>query len=173
MIKILIIYTIVVMAVLACVMVAFFVVLSRMVNTVARRYDDLERTLLGLRDGTKYFYLEKRRSFRIKTDMLAHFADKATGDDYVKIHDISYDGAFLKTTQGLKAGETVKLDIYLPFFPKPVYAEAKVIRASSTKEIKGMSAIFEIGAEFTKMSGDDREKLVESINILNRMPRRK
>ena len=151
----------------------FYRVLGRMTENTLGNLDKIERLLLDIRDGTKYFYREKRRSFRIKTDILARFADKAAGDDFVKIYALSYEGAHLKTTRLLKAGDSVKLSIYLPFFSQPIFATAKTMRVRPTKETKGVLPIYEAGLEYTDMPEQDSEKLIETINILSRMPRRK
>lgn len=136
-------------------------------------YNNIERILLDLRDGTKKFYQEKRRSFRIKTDLLARFADKPTGDDFVKIIDISHEGAQLKTVRVLKLGETMKLNIYLPFFSQPINAKVRVMRVRPSTELKGISPVVEAGVEYIDLSDEDSEKLVETINILSRMSRKK
>ena len=151
----------------------FYRALNSMAAETLLKYDNMERLLLDIRDGTKYFYREKRRSFRIKTDILACFTDKATGDDFVKIYDLSYEGALLKTTRLLRAGDTVKLNIYLPFFSQPIFASAKITRVRPTKETKGVLPIYETGLEYTDMPEPDSEKLIETINILSRMPRKK
>jgi len=171
--RILCFYVVVVLAGLFWAIALYYKLLSRMASDVLTRYDNIERILLDLRDGTKHFYREKRRAFRVKTDILAHFADKTTGDDFVKIHDISCDGAQLRTTRPLRAGDSVKLNIYLPLFPQPISSKAKVVWARPTKETKGASEIYNAGIEYTEMSDEDRERLIESINIINRMPRRK
>lgn len=145
---------------------------SETASEVMQKYDNIERILLDVRDGTKYFYREKRRSFRIKTDILARFADKSTGDDFVKISDISFEGAQLKTVRALRSGETVKLNIYLPFFSQPINVKARIARVRPTTELKGASAIIEAGIEYTDISDEDSEKLMETINILNRMSRK-
>ncbi|MCM8761159.1 MAG: PilZ domain-containing protein [Candidatus Omnitrophica bacterium] len=142
-------------------------------SEMVTKYENIERLLIDIRDGTRYFYREKRRSFRIKTDILARFADgRQTGDDFLKIHDLSYDGALLKTTHQLKPGDTVKLAIYLPFFSEPITAKARIVRVRPTSETKGASAVYEAGIEFSDMSPIDNEKLIETVNILSKMSRK-
>jgi len=147
--------------------------LNRMASDVLVRYDDMERILLDIRDGTKHFYREKRQALRVKTDIIARFAGKVSGDDFIKISDISCDGALIKTAQALRSDEHLKLDIYLPYFPQPISVNANVIRVHATKETKGISAIFEAGLEFTDMPEGDRYKLMETLDLLTRTPYKK
>jgi hypothetical protein len=137
------------------------------------KYDDFLRVLLDIRDGTKYFYKEKRRSFRIKSDILAQFEDKTTGDDFLKIYDLSFEGALIKTTRAICAGDPVQLKIYLPFFSEPISAKANVTRVRPTKETKDTKTVYAAGVEYRYMSKLDTEKLIETINIINRMGRKK
>lgn len=137
------------------------------------KYDNLETLLLDIRDGTRYFYREKRKTFRVATDIIAKFADKAGSGEFIKIADISYEGALLKTTHEVKAGDALELNIYLPLFSQPIYVKAKVMRVKPTKETKGGAAIFEVGVEYADMFGPDREKLIETVNILHRSSRKK
>jgi hypothetical protein len=170
--KTLFLYTIFIMTALFWTIAIAYKAYAATASEIIQKYDNIERLLLDLRDGTKYFFKEKRRSFRIKTDLLARFADKSTGDDFVKISDISHEGAQLRTVRVLKAGETLRLNIYLPFFSQPINAKVRVMRARHTAELKGTSAIFDTGVEYIELSDQDREKLVETINILSRMPRK-
>ena len=137
------------------------------------KYDNLETLLLDIRDGTRYFYREKRKSFRVATDIIAKFANKVSGDEFIKIGDISYEGALLKTTQQVKPGDILELNIYLPLFSQPIYVKAKVMRMHPTKETKGGATIFEVGVEYEDMFGPDREKLIETVNILHKTGRKK
>jgi hypothetical protein len=170
--KTLLLYTIFVITALFWTIAIVYKAYAATASEAIQKYENIERILLDLRDGTKYFFKEKRRSFRIKTDLLARFADKSTGDDFVKISDISHEGAQLKTVRALKRDDTVKLSIYLPFFSQPINAKARVTRARQTAELKGTSAIIDAGVEYIYLSDEDREKLVETINILSRMPRK-
>lgn len=137
------------------------------------KYDNLETLLLDIRDGTRYFYREKRKTFRVATDIIARFANKISGDEFIKIGDISYEGALLKTTHEVKVGDILELNIYLPLFSQPIYVKANVMRVKLTKETKGGSAIFEVGVEYADMFGPDREKLIETVNILHKSGRKK
>ena len=142
-------------------------------SDLALKYNNVERLLMDVRDGTKNFYTEKRRSVRIRTDMLAKFGDKVTGDDFVKIDEISYEGARLRTTQALKAGQIIKLNIYLPLFPRPIFVKARIVRIRPTAETKGTSVIYEAGVECTEIADGDREQLIETIDMLGSHIRKK
>lgn len=151
--------------------VIFYGAFDKMRSEFISKYENLERALLDIRDGTKYFYSEKRRSLRIKTDLSGRFPDKA--DEFLKIGDLGYRGALLKTTRPLKTGDTVKLEISLPFFSKPIFAKGRVARVNPTKETKGGLTVYDAGVEYTNLSDEDNEKLTETVTILGRAPRKK
>lgn len=173
MLKVIFFYLIILAVALFWAIAIFYKVLNKMTSDTMLKYDNMERILLDLRDGTKYFYREKRLSLRIKTDMIARFTGKNISHEFVKIVDIGCGGALLKTTQPMHEGEMVGLDIHLPFFSQPIHAEAVVKRVRSTKEFRGTSLVLEAGVEYAEISRPDREKLAETIDILSRIPRKK
>lgn len=136
-----------------------FLLSSDIANTCA----DLEKLLLDLRDGTKTFYREKRKFVRAKDGILAKIAGQVS-DELIKVLDISYEGALLRTTQQLKSQDTIDLNIYLPIFPQPIEVKAKVIRVIPAK-IESQPPSFDVGVKFLNISPPDKEKLIETVDL--------
>jgi hypothetical protein len=171
--KIVAFLVIVVTVALSWAFIMFYKLANRIESDTLLKLENMDRMLQEIRDGTKHLFKEKRQAFRVKTDMIARFTDRVLGDDFVKISDISFNGAFIKTAHELHTAEHIKLDIHLPFFPQPISVKAKVIRVQTTKEIKGASALFEAGVTFTDISAHDRQKLIETIDLLVRTSQKK
>lgn len=130
---------------------------------IKNRYDNLERLLLDLRDGTKTFYREKRKFARLKEDRIsAKIADKG---DLVKIINISQEGALLRPMRYFRPGELMDLNIYLPLFPQPIDVRARVVRVSANPQ--SQPTAFDVGVEYLNMSRLDKKRLVETMSALS------
>lgn len=138
-------------------------------SEITGKYKGLENLLLDLRDGTKKFYTEKRKYARVSRDITAKLLGREGCDGFVRVLDISYGGALLNTKNSFKEGEVLSLLIYLPLFPQPIKVEAKVKR-SSPSGVRDNE--FNIGVEFSVMEALDREKLKETVDVLERNPSR-
>ena len=135
-------------------------------STIMVRQDDSEKLLLDLRDGTRHFYKERRKSFRIKTDLTAQLISKSVCD-FIKTVDLSYDGAQIKTTHKFQVGDTIGLNLFLPLFPQPVNIRVKVVRVL-TESGDEKSGIFNVGVKYLDMPKDDKDKLVETLDVLSK-----
>ena len=161
-------YASLVMAALLCIAILVYNALAEMASQAVLKYDRVERILLDIRDGTKIFYREKRRSFRMNADMLARFTDKGTEDDFVRIGNISHHGLKVSTTRVLVAGETIGLYIYLPLFSKPIPVKIRIARVRPTSQVREGKEVFEAGVEFKDITVGDKEKVDETIKALKR-----
>jgi hypothetical protein len=139
-----------------------------LLSVLVNRSENIELLLLDIRDGTKHFFREKRRSFRIKTDIVARLTGKNSSGDFVKIADIGHDGALIVASGDFPSKEKIELDIYLPLFTEPIHVKAKVVRTHISKELADMSKTYTVGVEFAEISVLDKEKLVETVNILKK-----
>lgn len=142
--------------------------ISSVANNMITKQDDSEKLLLDLRDGTRHFYKERRRSLRVKTDITAQLISKSVCD-FIKTIDLSYDGAQLRTTHKFQIGDTIGLNLYLPLFPQPVNLRVKVVRVLPEGGDE-RSGIYNIGVKYLDMPKPDRDKLVETLDVLNKNP---
>jgi len=133
---------------------------------VLDKFNNLERVLLDIRDGTKNFYREKRNYPRVQ----GHISAKLKGsDEILQVDNISYAGAMLQIDQEFKKGDVINLEIFLPIFPQPITAKSQVVNVSAVTEdaAKGRPK-FKVGVEFIGMSSSDKDKLAETVAILNK-----
>jgi len=128
------------------------------------KLDNLERLLLDVRDGTKKFYRERRRFPRQKFDISAKIFGRGSGE-LIKVPEISQAGALLRSNCSFTLGDVIELNMYLPLFAEPINIKARVVRVTA---VEGKASIFNVGVEFVNMSQIDKEKLIETINILNK-----
>lgn len=162
------------------VLTCFFVVLTFFSWLVVRTYratiklsdgvleknKNVEKLLLDIRDGTKNFYKEKRKSERIKTK--GQISAKITNKDMdklINVLDISYEGALLSAQkEHFRQEEVLNLEMYLPLFPQPIDVRGKVVRIEDAtgKKIKNFNA----GITYLTMPHQDRKKLAETIDAL-------
>jgi len=132
---------------------------------ILRKYEHLEQLMLDIRDGTKKFHNEKRKFSRKNCVMLAKMP--GTGEnEFIKVLDISYTGALLRTAHSFRHGDEIKFNLYLPIFAQPINIMAKIVRIDPGKD-EDRSACFDIGIEYLEMAPLDKEKLVEAVNLLN------
>jgi len=136
---------------------------------ILSKYRDMEKLLFDIRDGTRSFYTEKRRARRVKTDISAKLIEKGAKEN-IKILNLSHTGALLKTTKKLQLDRVIALNIYLPLFPQPIDVKAKVVRIINPETVSGNAVsktpFINAGIEFINMSKIDRERLIETINLL-------
>jgi len=132
---------------------------------ILRKYENLEQLLFDIRDGTKKFHNEKRKFNRKNCVMRAKIPDTSK-DEFMKVLDISYTGALLRTTHNFQHGNEINLNLYLPIFAQPINIMAKVVRVDPGRD-EDRSECFDIGIEYLDMAPIDKEKLVEAVNLLN------
>lgn len=151
------------LAILCILAVRTHIALRSFARDFSSKYNDLKRLLFDLRDGTKTFYEERRTSQRIKEGISIRI-----GGEYAKNRveavDISENGASFRLDRGLSLKEIVELTIQVPLFVEPLYIKARVVRS---KPVKDNGALFDTGVEFLTMSDPDRQRLLETMNILN------
>ena len=141
--------------------------ISEKISNILDKYNESEKLLLDLRDGTKRFYTEKRKSYRVKADMTAQLLTKGV-NDFIKTVDLSYDGAMIRTTRPFQVGDVIGLNLYLPAHAKPINVRVKVIRVIPEKGMDGKPDTFNVGVKYLEMPPGDRAKLTETLNSLNK-----
>lgn len=140
--------------------------ITGMGSTIMTRQNDSEKLLLDLRDGTRNFYKERRKTFRVKTDITAQLISKSICD-FIKTIDLSYDGAQIKTTNKFQIGDTIGLNLYLPLFPQPINVRVKVVRVLPEGGDE-KSGVYNVGVKYLEMPLADKEKLIETLDTLNK-----
>ena len=136
-------------------------------NFVSENYN-IQRLLCDIRDGTKSFYIERRKFFRVRVKDEAITAILRSGPSIrpMKILNISYGNALLRTNHHFQPGQIVDLDIRLALFPQPIKSSARIIRTTPIPNAYGIDPIFDVGVEFLNMSAIDNDKLIETVSIL-------
>ena len=132
-----------------------FIGAFKVIAETPERFRQQQKLLQDLRDGTKAYYGEKRKYTRIKTDK------GFIVEDIGKTLDISEGGVLLETKQQLKAEQEIDLRMFLPLFPRPINARAKVLR--NIPNPGGKKGTFQAGIEFLAISLEDTKKLTETI----------
>ncbi|MBN1353217.1 MAG: PilZ domain-containing protein [Candidatus Omnitrophica bacterium] len=129
-----------------------------------RKYENVERLLLDLRDNTRTFYKEKRKSSRILNNITVKITDENSSQGFATILNGGETGALLRTSHKFKLGELATLSIYLPLFPQPITIKVKIARVAPSSE--KASGDFDVGVEFLKIERPDKEKLLETLRLL-------
>jgi len=154
----------------AFIIMAFFVFiigeaytrLTVFLSGILENCEGQQKLLLDLRDGTKTFYAERRRSSRAGMGEGLNVKIAARDVDILsRVLNISSEGALVRTAHEFSVGDEVTLSIYLPLFARPVTAKAKVIRTVPRPDVD--PAGFDVGVEFKGMSSEDTERLLETI----------
>lgn len=138
--------------------------LARLGMKITGDAEGSQQLLLDLRDGTKHFYKEKRRSLRVKTDITAQLISNNVRD-FIKTIDLSYDGALIRTNRKFKVGDIVELDLFLPLFPQPVHVKVLVVRI-----VPDETGTYQVGVKYLEMPRDERRKLIETLDTLAKSP---
>jgi len=122
--------------------------------------------LVDIRDGTKNFYKEKRKSPRVRGDITAIIEKKKT-KNLIKVIDVSYEGALLRTHNPFKVGQTIELGMRLPLYAQPIDVKAKVVRIAEAAYGSGEKpSDFDMGVEYLAINRFDKERLNETIDTL-------
>ena len=140
------------------------VTLSINMRRLYREHSNMERLLFDIRDGGKSVFEEKRRTDRIYGEMGARIYTKDY-EENCEVLNASHTGALLRCSRELQQNTVVRLKIYLPIFPQPIDANARVVR-STIKEEPRKPPTFDVAVEYTTISNIDREKLIETIDML-------
>jgi len=135
---------------------------------VLEQYDNLEKLLIDLRDGTQKFHKEKRRFDRKDCVMMAKLPNDQDAE-LVKVIDISYTGALLRTAKTFTVGDNISISLYLPIFAQPIEVAGFVARVDSGID-DTRKPCFDIGVEFHNISPKDKEKLIEAVDLINKHP---
>lgn len=140
----------------------------RLFNDFFNQYENIEKLLLDLRDGTKKFYKEKRKFMRVRNGITAKINELEDADS-IKVEDISNGGALLVSAERLKEGQIIHLKIKLPLFAQPIEVRAKIVRVIEVKS-QAQESQYKIGIEFIDMISPDKDKLRETVYVLNKYP---
>lgn len=138
--------------------------LSLLSLDMLEKHNSLIRLLFDLREGTKTFYEEKRKSDRMK-DKITVKIMTGYSSEFAKALDISYGGALLRTHKEVRQGDIIELNIYLPLFPEPISVKAKAMRVQPAA---GYAKTVDIGVEYLNLTDIDKGKLLETIDILKK-----
>jgi Tfp pilus assembly protein PilZ len=138
--------------------------MTEILSNLTRKIKEQEILLLDVRDGTNKFYKEKREFPRVKGGVTAQIVG-SDNRETAKVIDISYVGALLQTNHKFEQGEVVELNIHLTLFAEPIYVKSQVLRINLIDKEKN---IFSVAIKFLDISGNDRQKLEETIEIINR-----
>jgi len=145
------------------------------VSSLTAERSNLEQLLLDIRDGTKKFYTEKRKHKRVFTG--TYVSAKIIGKNpsgRVRVRDISYGGALIRTQSYFEIGEKIDINFYLPLFAEPICIGARVARAVTSPDSDGfLLSQFDLGLEFIDISRNDSDKLVETVNVIIKEKSRK
>jgi len=147
--------------------------LSLLNQSLLNKNSNIEKLLVDIRDGTKNFYAEKRRSPRLQLkshNINAKFIYRDS-DEPIRVMDISNEGARLRLIKNRQPGDILDLNIQLPLFPRPIYIKAKVVRASKigSDNERGLSNFdigFDVGVQYINVPRTEKEKLAETIGLL-------
>lgn len=145
--------------------------LSAIGTKLAQDNESSQQLLLDLRDGTKHFYKDKRKSFRVKADVTAQLVSNNIRD-YIKTIDLSYDGALIRTAHKFKVGDIIELDLFLPLFPKPVHIRVMTVRVVPDETLD-QPGTYQVGVKYLEMPKDDRRKLIETLDSLAKTPQQR
>ena len=140
--------------------------IAALISDNARRYEDTEKLLLDIRDGTRTFFKEKRSSARIENNITAKLKKPGWPEESIRVLNGSEGGALFACQKKPEAGEVIELIMYLPLFPQPIEAKAKVVRVKSAGHKE--RGKYYVGVEFLSMSGPDRQRFAETINVLKK-----
>jgi len=147
--------------------------LSSLNQNLLNKNSNIEKLLIDIRDGTKNFYAEKRRSPRLQLksyNINAKFIYR-DADEPIRVMDISNDGARLRLIKNRQLGDILDLNLHLPLFPRPIYIKAKVVRASkingdNERGFSNSGIGFDVGVQYINVPRAEREKLAETIGLL-------
>ena len=130
------------------------------------RINDLEEVLLDIRDGTKLFFREKRSCPRINEHIVAKLKS-SSGEELLEVSNISCDGALLKVVPEFKKGDMLELEIFLPLYPQPIAVRTEVVNVIAIKAAAKDKPKFEVGVKFVEISAPNKERLLETINVIS------
>ncbi len=123
--------------------------------------------MLDIRNGTKTFFKEKRRALRVGNSVSAKLADNEKAE-FIKVLNISETGALLRSKEKFSQGEVLDFKLYLPLFTYPIDVVTKVARAAPSSD-KDKAGYFDIGITFLKITSSDKEKLLETVDVLKKL----
>ncbi len=83
----------------------------------------------------------------------------------LQVTNISLGGLMMKTSTKFKVGETIELNIQLPFSPETVDITAKIVRVD-VEGSRHLSNRFSVAAQFTSMKRSYRQKLAAALEAL-------
>ena len=109
-------------------------------------------------------YEEKRKSPRV--NVVNKVSARIIGKHIhrlLKIVNISCHGAFMRIPRFIQKGELLQIFIYLPVNPKPLIAEARVVRTVTTCSALGFLRQYG-GVEFVNPACDVRDKLADTVD---------
>ncbi|MFH1753643.1 MAG: PilZ domain-containing protein [Candidatus Omnitrophota bacterium] len=126
-----------------------------------KRCEDLKKLLYDVRDGAHKFNENRRIATRIIEQVTVKLVS-ADFTQFVRTLDLSETGARFRIEKELFLDSQVSLNIYLSLFPKPIDVKGRIARVEKVSEGPD---IFDTGVEFVNMSGEDKERLKETIKL--------
>lgn len=147
------------------VMLLFLVNIYMNIKMLFRKQDNLEKVLFDMRDGKKDAHIEKRQVGRIYGEMAARIHTDDF-EEYAEVLNTGYHGALLRCARDFQQGMIIGLKMYLPIFPQPIDIKARVLRSVVLQD-PGKAPAYDIAVEYTAISNIDKEKLVETIDVLH------
>jgi hypothetical protein len=135
-----------------------------LITNTLKTCEDLKKLIFDLRDGTKTYYEEKRTAERIKECVTIKIIFE-NSSEFVKTLDLSKTGARFRTSRKLPLDGLIDVNVYLSLFPQPISVRARVARVDRPAEDP---AIFDIGIEFLSVNEHDKEKLTETLRLLDK-----
>ena len=130
-------------------------------SEISQKYDNLEKLLFDIRDGTNAFHKERRKGIRLEDEIYAKISGK---EENCKVINIGEGGILLRTSAELEIGASADLKIFIPIFPQPIDIKTKVVRVNSVSGTNTMS--FDVGMEFLGLNQNDKKKIAEWLGIV-------
>lgn len=133
---------------------------------IANKYQDMRRILIDIRDGTKHFYTERRKSIRQRLNFKTLIVPSEK-PGFIKTLDISYEGALLETPYRIDPGKVIEIKLYLPLFAQPISVKARVMWSAMDLPLEDGTVLYKTGVSFIGMDDISRKELMETIDILS------
>jgi len=122
----------------------------------------IRELLIDIRDGTKNFYKEKRKSTRLFHAVSVNYSIGGSQKPVLtKTKNIGEHGCFLKTQENIARGEILNLEIFLPTFPKPIAASAEAVFVADQKSHPNLYP--GVGVKYLDIKKEDQLKIREYI----------
>ena len=132
---------------------------------VLSKSENLESLLIDIRDGTKTFLKERRKYPRVKECVVAKI-EGDNSDEFIRVINIGYEGALLRSSREFKIDDMISLNIYLPLHSQPINVKSKVTRVNVVPASKEQWSRFDVVVEFKDISAYNRDLLIDTVDVL-------